>query len=350
MVSQKFASHRECRGAGACKATVLLQRPSRGRHALSRLSLLISLLYGCEQGDPPPSPNAPLTESDSVSAPPTPDQGELVFDREFLFLSTEADSLIIVPWFFRSRVTAEGIHREQTTWLSRGGDWEVLAQQTEDTPPTRSPWRILPGETVRLIVGPQDRIESLLFRDPPRALETVLGDLMTEWTSPGAQSVRMYRGQSVFPAGPVEGIVIEISRRWEATEEGGPGDWVFLHAGSGLQLFMQGERAADDLGMPIRYEGWTRVSLRDLQWSDLAMDWEELRAYEDARRDVPVRWSLGTPGEEVSGTLESVSSHLMTGQGDGPILPLLGLFEVSGMVEVQGEQFPVTGLIRHVQR
>ena len=317
---------------------------------LGWLSTLLTLLVGCEREEPPPPDSLPLPTGDSISAPSAPDEGELVFDREFLFLSLEADSLVIVPWFFRASVTPDGVHREQTAWLSRGGEWELLGQEIRDTPPTRSPWRILPGTTIRLIMGPDDRVESLLLRDPPREMETVLGNLMTEWASPGAESIRLYRGRTLFPAGPIEGIVIEVSRRWEASDDRGPGDWVFVHSGSDLQFFMEGEHPMYEPGVPVRYDGWTRVALRDLQWQELAMEWDELRAYESARRDVPIRWSIGAPGEEVSGSLESVSSHLMVGQSDGPILPVLGLFEVSGVMEVQGQEFSVAGMIRHVQR
>lgn len=318
--------------------------------ALVRLSTLVTLLVGCKREEPPPSNSVALPTGDSISAPSAPDDGQLVFDREFVFLSLETDSLVIVPWFFRSSVTREGVHREQTAWLSQGGVWEVLGQEIRDTPLTRSPWRILPGETIRLIVGTDDQVVSLLLRDPPRELETVLGNLMTEWASPGAESIRLYRGRTLFPAGPIDGIVMEISRRWEAADDGDPGDWVFLHSGSDLQFFMEGKRPVDDPGVPVLYDGWTRVALRDLQWQDLEIEWDELRAYESARRNVPIRWSIGTPGEEISGSLESVSSHLMVGQGDGPILPLLGLFEVSGVMEVLGQEFSVTGMIRHVQR
>ncbi len=331
----------------------MLRIPSssrRRRAAVGRVVVLAGLLGGCERAEIPPPASDPSSPDGSLTAPSAPEEGQLVFDREFLFLSLEADSLVIVPWFFRASVDPEGVHREQAAWLSQATEWEVIAQETMDTPPTRSPWRIIPGERIRLIVGPDDRVESLLLRDPPRELETVLGDLMTEWANPGAESIRLYRARTLFPAGPIDGLVIEISRRWEASESGGPGDWVFVHSGTDLQFFMEGAQPVERIGSPVRYDGWTRIALRDLQWRDLELDWEETRAFESARRDVPVRWSIGTPEGQVTGSLESLSSHLMVGQGDGPILPLIGLFEVVGVMEVQGREFSVTGMIRHVQR
>ena len=318
--------------------------------AVTVVALTAFTSTGCEQEQPPPPPPPPSLGPDSVIAATPPAEGDLVFDREFLFLSSDADSLVVVPWFFRARATPAGVQREQTAWLFRAGDWEVLSQQSRTTPPTRKPWRILPGETIRLIVGPGDRIESLLLRDPPRELETVLDALMTEWTTVGSESIRMYRGHTQFPSGTVDGIVLEISRRWEASEDGGPGDWAFLYGGSDMQLFVEGERPQREPEESVPYRGWSRVALRDLQWPELSVVWEELRAYEDARRNVPIRWGLNSPAGEIVGSVEAISSHLLAGQGDGPLLPLLGLFGVSGSVRIEGEEFSVAGFLRHTQR
>lgn len=326
---------------------------SRRAAAMSRgapLCLVLLSLSGCA---PEPDPGEEIAEPPAPATsriPATPDEGELVFDREFAFLPFDVESRIIVSWFFRSRVTAAGVHQELTASLAQDGEWAVLAEETADARATRSPWRILPGSTVRLLVGPEDRVESLLLRTPPREFETVLGNLVTEWADPGNETVRVYQGHTIFPAGPVEGLVIEISRRWEPDAGSVPGDWVFLHSGPTLQFFMEGEGRSEDLQTPIPYQGWSRRSFRDVVWPDLEVRWMEVRAFEPARRNVPVRWQLATRGSEVSGTWESVSSHLTAGPSEGPILPLLGLFEVSGTLEIQGEELPVVGLIRHVQR
>ncbi len=273
-----------------------------------------------------------------------------MFDREFAFLSLDVDSPIILSWFFRSRLRDTLVHQEMTAWWAQGGQWEMLAEETAEVPAARSPWRIVPGSTLRLLVGPEDRVESLLLRAPPGELETALGELVAEWTAPGSESVRVYQGRTTFPAGPVDGIVIEISRRWEADQDGGPGDWVFVHSGADLQFFMAGEEAGGTAGGQIPSQGWSRTTLADARRPNLAMHWEEVRPFESARRDIPVRWTLTSSDGEVSGTLESVSSHLTVEESDGPILPLFGLFEVAGTLEIQGEAWPVAGLIRHAQR
>ena len=294
------------------------------------------------------SPDTDISTSTGIAATVTAD--DLVFDREFAFLSADVDSLIIVSWFFRSRISDALARQEMTAWWTQGGEWEVLAEESAEIPRARSPWRIVPGAAVRLLVGPEDRIESLLLRAPAGELETALGELVAEWTAPVGESVRVYRGRTTFPAGPVDGIVIEVSRRWEEDEDRAPGDWVFLHSGADLQFFMAGEAASGNIEAPISSQGWSRTTLADARWPNLTMHWEEVRPFETARRDIPVRWALTSADGEVAGTLEAVSSHLTAGESDGPILPLFGLFEVAGTLEVQGEAWPVAGLIRHAQR
>ncbi len=329
--------------------------PARLRARLLVLTSTSAVAAGtlaCEPDQTPPVTALSEVAVDTTAVPPPapPTAGDLVFDSEFLFVSLDADSTVLVPWFFRSRVTPEGVLAEQSAWLSRAGSWETLGRSIRSAPATRSPWRIVPGETIRLVVGIEDRIQSLVLRDPPRELETSLGSLVTEWTNPGATFVRLYEGRTAFPAGQVDGFVLEVDSRWEASEEGGPGDWVFLHSGRDLQVFLQAEGPIAGVGFSTRYQGWTRIALRDLPIPDLQVEWARVGAFEAARRDIPTGWMIRSPGGEVVGEVETVASHVIVGQGDGPILPLLGLFEVSGELIVEGREFSVTGMIRHVQR
>jgi hypothetical protein len=80
------------------------------------------------------------------------------------------------------------------------------------------------------------------------------------------------------------------------------------------------------------------------------VEWPEVRPFEEARRDVPVRLRFSAPAGGLSGDLEVVSSWVEAGAGEGPILPIEGFFQVRGEVELQGEVFAVVGAVRHVQR
>jgi hypothetical protein len=131
---------------------------------------------------------------------------------------------------------------------------------------------------------------------------------------------------------------------------GAPGDWIFLHAGPQLQVFIEEEAPVRASRSPAPYQGWTRLAFRDLRWDELIVEWPEVRPFEEARRDVPVRFRLSAPAGGLSAELEVVSSWIEAGPGEGPILPLEGFFQVRGELELQGEAFAVVGAVRHVQR
>ncbi|MEX0936186.1 MAG: hypothetical protein WD013_04710, partial [Gemmatimonadota bacterium] len=288
-------------------------------------------------------------------ASPPPAEPQTIFDREFLFLSTgpgsepsKPDSLVVLPWLFRARAASDQVRHTQAVWFSRGTTWEALAADSVAVPPSRTPWRIVPGERIRIVVGSGDRIQSLVFRAPPRELETTVGDLLAEWERPGGTSVGLYGASTVFPSGSVDGILLDLGRRWEPGAE--PGDWLFVHNGGDFQLFIQEEPPLADPRDSAAYRGWTRVAFQDLPWDEIEMRWTELRPFESARRDIPRSWAFATPGGELSGVLQPLSTHLEAGNGEGPILPVRGFFTVEGTVQVEGEEFEVVGLVRHVQR
>lgn len=341
------------------ESSVLRAIPSRtiGSSARGICALILAaagLLTGC--GDPAPAeaPNRPVdatVDSSGVALSPSP--GAEVFDRQIVFLSSDVDSTVTIPWFFRSSSTREGIAREETVRLSRGGEWELLADHRVEHPASRSPWRIVPGgPTTGLVVGLDDRLEALVYRDLPRELELFVGNLMTEWARPGEATVRLHEGEALFPSGPVEGIVLDINRRWEARDDmrREPGDWVFVRSDEPFQLYLEERVAAPDPLSTATYRGWTRLAFRDRPWDSVEVTWTEVGPYEPARRDVPLRWVLATPDGSLSGELTAADSHLETGSSDGPILPISGVIEVLGTIRIDREEIAVSGLVHHVQR
>ena len=98
------------------------------------------------------------------------------------------------------------------------------------------------------------------------------------------------------------------------------------------------------------FSAWVQEDTLDRQWEELRLLWTETRAFEPARRDVPMSWELRSDGGEVSGTFRSESPYLEEGEGEGPMLPVDALFQVSGTLLLDGREFPVQGLIRHYQR
>jgi hypothetical protein len=307
-------------------------------------------LVGC--ADPP----APATEPEedraarvaAVEEPRSPDEPRL-YGRTLAFLSSDPDSALAAPWIFTTERTADGEIREKGAWLGRRGSWELLAQETDTIRSALSPWRILPGRSIRLVVGEADRIEALVFRQPPREMETSVGIVLAEWTGVANETVRFHRSTLSLPAATTAGFLLDLARAGEDQAQ----DWIFLQGGDLFQaLLLEPPEAVteegDDEG--VIYRAWTRLAVREAHWPRVRVGWEELRPFEPARRDIPVRWTIGGEDGGLEGELESVGSHLSAGVGEGPILPVHGFFQVVGEIRMEGDTVPVTGLIGHRQR
>ncbi|MEX1257548.1 MAG: hypothetical protein WEG36_08025 [Gemmatimonadota bacterium] len=312
------------------------------------LILVASAAVGCGGSDTSTPDSAAAEGNGSAPGDTGSPPVEQIFDREFLFAGAAPDSLVHIPWFFQARVRPDGVRREIHAWLAREGGWEALAHEESGGPFARAPWRILPGEHVRLTVGEGDRIDAIRLRDPGREVETRIGEFITDWTRPGSDPARLFAGEALFPSGRVRGFVLEVNRRWESPGEA-PGDWVFLHGGGLFQLFLEELAPLGNPRSPGNYRGWSRIAFQNALWNEIEVSWEEFRPFEPARRDIPHAWVLNTEGGEVTGLLQAVSSHLTAGEGASPILPLSGFFEVQGEVTVRGEIFSVNGVVRHRQ-
>jgi hypothetical protein len=358
--------------------------PARLPFLLLPLWLLAGACGGSDTGDalPGASPDAPPSSAeigDEASAedrPPAPSPGGAapVVGAEHLraltFVSLDSDSTTIFPWSFRATITDDGILRHRQVSLGRGGTWEPLLADTVVTPLSRFPWRPLPGGPVRMVVGPEDALASLLFDAPPRTVELIPGEFLAEW-APDAGSVwRIHRGEVVLPSGVVPGLLLDLSRsRGPGTSPGL--DWIFLHDGAGTQVLLREPPAAPEREAGT-WLGWSRVAFQERSWNEVQVRWSGVRPLERARRDVPTGWTLavsrpgtGAPSATGSaggtggagaratpfeGELRVVRSFLEVQEGPGPLLPLQGFLEVEGEIRVLGERLAVRGVARHRQR
>jgi len=310
------------------------------------IPLMAFILGGCGGGAPQEGKgNGPETAAAPSLSIESPEQ---VFDREFIFLSLPSDSTLFLPWLFRTRVHSGGIHRTIASRIVRTGTWETLADETNDEPALRNPARILPTSRVRLIAGDDSQFESLYFTDPPRVVETELLEILTEWPRPGGESIFLYRGRVLFPSMAVDGVVLDLARRW-SWPTSPIGDWIFLQGTGGVQLFLEEALPLQGQRGDTEYRGWIRINPAAGPWAAVQVKWEEMRPFERARRDIPARWSLSTSGGDLEGELVATSSDLIATEGSGPVLPLTGLFQVEGEVRVGERVIRVAGLIRHQQ-
>jgi len=143
----------------------------------------------------------------------------------------------------------------------------------------------------------------------------------------------------------VSGLGLDMARSWTPADR--HGDWAFLVSGDSLQVVLH----SPTLRPPGSgaWRGWARLDFRQLRWPVLTMQWPDLRAFEQARRDVPVAWSIAAPDGEVRVELSAAGAHLEAGEGEGAQLPVRGVFGVVGTLSFEGGLYPVRGLVRHIQ-
>ena len=314
------------------------------RPLLVALTLGASALAACGSPEGEPSPE-PESETEGAAAE---DFRGRVYERNLVFATFTGDSAFVVPWLVSAQTRPGGVLRHARGLLARGGSWEAFYEEAWETPPTRTPWRILPHGSLRLVVGEGDAVEGVIFSEGQRQLELeITGGALIEWTGMRGQVYRLMDGAAYLSDQRVGGLILDMSRVHGA-EEAAHGDWAFLTSGDSLQVILENPTASPP-GTPGGCRIWARLDYRDLQWPSVTVDWAEVSAYQPARQDVPVSWTVTSDDGRVSGVLEVQSAHVEAGEGPGPLLPVDALFLVAGTLRLEGRSFPVRGLFRHTR-
>lgn len=306
------------------------------------LAVLLLAALACGDGAPEPGGSEPVA-SDSATVVDLPVVQH--YERLVAFVGAPRDSTLSVHWAWDSRVRPGEVGREVNGFLSRNGTWEQFLGLEWSTPPSRAPWRILPRRPVRVLMGEAEALQGIVYAEGGRELELVFGSTLSEWTGPAGETVRLQEAEVLLANRVVDGLLLDLSRS-RGTAEPPARDWVLLSGEDNLELVLE-DPGLD--GTPGMFRGWARLDFRPLQWPEVVVTWTEQRPFESARRDIPVSWSLASLDGELTGELTAIASHLEAGEGEGPILPVRALFDVEGVIRLDGREFPVRGLWRHLQ-
>ena len=318
-------------------------RASHARASHARAALALSfLLYTCGGDAPAPPVTEPGLQPNQNSDSNFEDG---LYERNVVFVTVGADSAIIVPWFFRSSSSEQGVERVAEGWLARAGLWEPFFYDLWTTEPTRTPNRIHPRGPMDLVVGTGGTLERILFAEGQRQLEVVIDEGMSDWSGNRGETFRVHRGAALFGDQRVEGMVLDMNRA-RLREGSEPGEWMFITGPRRLAIVVESP------GGPPVYTAWGRRGEEEFRWPEVEVEWSSVRPFDEARRDVPVGWEIRslTGNVDVEITLASAGMELRAEEGEGPILPVDGLFQVTGSVVLAGDSIEVRGLVRHVQR
>jgi hypothetical protein len=85
-------------------------------------------------------------------------------------------------------------------------------------------------------------------------------------------------------------------------------------------------------------------------WAEGEIRWLDVRRYEEARRDVPARWSLRIPSAGLAGELEAAGFDAVLGPERGGRRAVEMRYTVSGWFDLDGRRHTAIGTIRHTQQ
>jgi len=270
------------------------------------------------------------------------------FERNFVFASLEGDSVFIVPWLLSWREMPDSVTREAQAWLGRGGVWDRFYAERWNTPRTRASNRLLPHRGFGLLVRDEGAIDGIVFEDPPRSLEIILGEGRAPWTGARGGSFQVLTGSAYLADQRVDGMVLDMARAAAGDEPPG-GDWAFLLSGDSIHFVLAADIEHGGEAEPL-YRGWADRQDDDMQWPEIRMEWRRTEAFPPARRDIPVEWEVRSTDGSIAGSLEAVSAEMQPGEGPGPLLPVRALLEVVGTISTRDGDFPVHGIVVHQRR
>ncbi len=311
---------------------------------LARMPVLLLLLVASACGDAPrgESSRSPQPGSDPDTVPQAP---RWSYERSLVFVSNTGDSLLVVPWVLEATTVPGGVARSARGWLARNGAWEAFMRDEWNSAPNQEPWRILPHGPLRILVGEGDRLDRIFYAGGGRRLEVSLDETLVEWTGNQGGSFNVVEGGLVLGDRRVPGRVLDVSQGIRV-QEGSLGDWIFLTSGDSLALLAQAPRYQEE---DMSYQAWALDGAQELGWPELSVEWEEQRAYEPARRDIPSILSVRSPASDLEAELQVLSFQLEVRAGPGPVLPVDGVMELAGMLRIGGRELPVQGVLRHRQ-
>jgi hypothetical protein len=136
---------------------------------------------GC--GDPPPIPESEETPESAAARPGAPAAARYL--TTYAFVSAGGDASFYAA--FTNEADATNLGRHYTAWVARQGSWTRLLTVNDTLPVPRAGWRVLPSDSMRILIGEDARILDLEFLKGDGSTRLRLGDEIAAWTGATGQ-------------------------------------------------------------------------------------------------------------------------------------------------------------------
>lgn len=282
------------------------------------------------------------------------------YARRLIFLGPGQRLPTAAVFDFTSLSDSVGVRRGVRARLLTGDVWEPLMDAGWEFEPMREPWRVVPGDELRIVVDDAGELAAVAVDGQP-GVRLQPGALLAE-SSPDVGTQFVLRqatlrvddeavrgvlldsqlGRAVSPAAvprPLTADTGATNRTGRPTPIARAGAEAFLVNNAGYYAVLATSAGGaigwvSDAGRDEIHRG---VALEPTDWSD---DQGEIR--------MPVQWRIGVPGSPLAGELTAAASD-PSPLADLGSLTALGYILVSGWVEDGGIRRDVFGLVRHVR-
>lgn len=295
----------------------------------------------------------PADDAESGNGGTVQGAGETVrYSREFVFLSQGGGDATIVPFVFRAHEVGDTIDRTAIAWLGRGATWDRFLESNHAGTPTGGVWRVAPHTDLRVLAGGPVEVESFRFERDERRLRLDLAGPVTPWTEAGDTRFRLLTGRLFLGTETLTGPVLEVLDIERMLADGWPPsqdfDAIFLTSGDSVQIVLAesiGDSSRDDRGY-----AWFRTPSAEGTADGAEIRWLDVRPLQDARRDIPRRWSFRIPGQGIIGEVDAVGQDVLLGPERGGRRAIEIRFGVEGWIQIGEVRRPVIGMVRHLQQ
>jgi len=301
-------------------------------------AILLLLLTGCGADDPAPT-GAGASEPDTLAPR---------YHREFVFLGSRDGAPLVAPFVFRSIQREEEIERNARAGLAHGDTWDAFFDETWTSSLESGVWRVLPHGDLRLAVGGPAEVEAFWYQRGDRRLRMEIAAPLSEWHQGNTLRYRLNTGQLRLGAETTSGIVLESLQVRQPGDGARDSDLLFLTAGDSLRVVIGESLAREGEGIRGFASSWTGSGERS--WDRAEVRWLELRALEEARRDIPLHWSFRIPEAGIHGEVSALGMAPKVGMERPGRRAVEIHYTVEGWIEIGEARSPVIGVVRHVQQ
>lgn len=299
-------------------------------------------------GEPPPIPESADVPELTAARPGVPAAARYL--TTYAFASAGGDAAFYAA--FTNETGGSRLQRDYAAWLSSEGSWTRLLGVRDTLPVPRAGWRLLPTDSLGILVGDGAQVVGLRFRTGEDEVYLRLGTEIAAWTAATGQLQALYLAGLETAAGPRAGFVFFHRAVRPLGSPGTPSaDRVFLLADTlGNALLIEasvqpGEPAVARTWLHGMPGSWSDVTLEPT-YSDSseqaapANSGEATAAADSAR--APTGWLFVIPQADLSGELRITPAEDASAPASASAR---GAIRISGELVADGESFRFLGLL-----